>query len=262
MQHQGARSRRHNGIVIAKATLGLIIIDVLEDPLVPTVSDPVDVVPPWNQSAESLLEAVFVFVEDYLQDDGAIIVIHPFQVDAESTILGYCIEYGFETRKKWLCMNRFHLCSPLNRTLTISSLPKSSFSIDASLNCVVFELSSKCLIFIYLYGVVQTQHFGAYLLVKKGSSKFTFSTSSSMKDIGVDVAFDEWLQNFTTRTDQAMNGQKPWHGPQEKSPGFWQVLIEASTLPGDIVLDCIAMTGEASSTHCDFLMWFYCLCSS
>jgi hypothetical protein len=49
------------------------------------------------------------------------------------------------------------------------------------------------LISINLYGVVQTQRFGAYLLVKKGFSKFTFSTSSSMKDIGVDVASDEWL---------------------------------------------------------------------
>jgi hypothetical protein len=60
------------------------------------------------------------------------------------------------------------------------------------------------LISINRFGVVQTQHFGAYLLMKKGSSKFTFSTSSSMKDIGVDVASDEWLQNFTTRADQAM----------------------------------------------------------
>jgi hypothetical protein len=68
------------------------------------------------------------------------------------------------------------------------------------------ELSSKCLISINLYGVVQTQRFKAYLLVKKKSSKFTFSTSSSMKDIGVDVASDEWLQNFTTKADQAMNG--------------------------------------------------------
>jgi hypothetical protein len=57
--------------------------------------------------------------------------------------------------------------------------------------------------------------------VKKGSSKFTFSSSSSMKDIGRDVASDEWLQNFTTRADQAMNGQKLWRGPREKSLGFW-----------------------------------------
>jgi hypothetical protein len=105
------------------------------------------------------------------------------------------------------------------------------------------------LISINLYGVVQTRHFGAYLLVKKGSSKCTFSSSSSIKYIGVDVASNEWLQNFTTRADQAMNGQKPWRGPREKSPGFWQMLIEASTLPGDIVLDCTAMTGETCSIH-------------
>jgi hypothetical protein len=78
MQHQGARSRRHNNVVNAKATLDLIIVDVPEDLLVPTVSDPAHVVPPWNQSAESLLEAVFVFAKDYLQDDSAIIVIYPF----------------------------------------------------------------------------------------------------------------------------------------------------------------------------------------
>jgi tRNA G10 N-methylase Trm11 len=146
MQNQGARSRRHNGVVNAKATLDLIIVDVPKDLHVPTVSNPVDVVPLWNQSADSLLEAIFVFAEDYLQDDGAIIVIHPFQVDAKSTILGYCVEYGYETRKEWLCMNRLHLCSPLNRTLTRTltvtltcSLPKSSFCIDALLKCVVLN---------------------------------------------------------------------------------------------------------------------------
>jgi hypothetical protein len=100
VQHQGTRSRRHNGVVNAKATLDLIIVDLPKDLHVLTVSEPADVVPPWNQSADSLLEAVFVFAEDYLQDDGAMIVFHPFQVDAKSTILGYCVEYGFETRKE------------------------------------------------------------------------------------------------------------------------------------------------------------------
>jgi hypothetical protein len=141
-------------------------------------------------------------------------------------------------------MNRLHLCSPLNSTLMVNALPKSSSCIDASLNC----MKLNCL-FINLFGIVQTQHFGAYLLVKKGSSKFTFSTSSSMKGIGVDVASDEWLQNFISRADQVMNGQKPWRGPREKNPGFWQMLIEASTLPGDIILDCTDMTGKASSIH-------------
>jgi hypothetical protein len=43
MQHQGMRSRRHNGVVNAKATLDLIIIDVPEDLHIPTVSDPTNV---------------------------------------------------------------------------------------------------------------------------------------------------------------------------------------------------------------------------
>jgi hypothetical protein len=46
MQHQGAWSRRHNGVVNAKATLDLIIVDVPKDLLVPTVSEPADAVPP------------------------------------------------------------------------------------------------------------------------------------------------------------------------------------------------------------------------
>ena len=77
-----------------------------------------------------------------------------------------------------------------------------------------------------------------------------------MKDIEVDVASDEWLQNFTTRVDQALNGQKPQRILQVKSQGFWQMLIEASILVGDIVLDHTAMTDVASSTHCGLLLWF------
>jgi hypothetical protein len=73
-----------------------------------------------------------------------------------------------------------------------------------------------------------------------------------MKDIEVDVASDEWLQNFTTRADQALNGQQPWRGPREKSTGLWQMLIEASTLLGDIVLDCTAIIGEVFFIHFDF----------
>jgi hypothetical protein len=56
--------------VNVKPVVDLIIVDV------PIVLDPENVVPLWNQSTESLLEAMFVFVEDYLQDVSAIIVIH------------------------------------------------------------------------------------------------------------------------------------------------------------------------------------------
>jgi hypothetical protein len=55
------RSRRYNGVVNAKAILDLIIVDVPKGLPVPTVSTPIDVVLPWNKSAQSFLELVFVF---------------------------------------------------------------------------------------------------------------------------------------------------------------------------------------------------------
>ena len=58
--------------------MDLIIVDVLEGLSIPTVSPLIDVVFSWNQSVESFLEAMFVFADDYLQDDGVIIVIYPY----------------------------------------------------------------------------------------------------------------------------------------------------------------------------------------
>jgi hypothetical protein len=58
---------------------------------------PTNVVPPWNKFEESFLELVFVFVEDYLQDDVAIIFIHPYQMSTKSNILEYSVKYNFET---------------------------------------------------------------------------------------------------------------------------------------------------------------------
>jgi hypothetical protein len=52
--------------VNAKPTVDLIIVDVPEGLPVPTVSNLADVILPWNQSVESLLEVVFVLAEDYL----------------------------------------------------------------------------------------------------------------------------------------------------------------------------------------------------
>ena len=76
-----------------------------------------------------------------------------------------------------------------------------------------------------------------------------------MKDIGVDVSSSKWMQNFTTWVDQAMNGQQPWRRLREKSSGFQQMLIKASTLLGDIVLDYTTMTGEVYSIPFGF--WKY-----
>ena len=57
------RGHRHNGVVNAKLIVDLIIVDVPEGLPIPTISNPEDVVPLWNQNADSLLEAMFVFAE-------------------------------------------------------------------------------------------------------------------------------------------------------------------------------------------------------
>ncbi len=74
-------------------------------------------------------------------------------------------------------------------------------------------------------------------------SKFCFQPIPALDRLGVDVARDDILQNYVTRSDQLMNGATPWRGPREKSTVLMQMLIQASSIPGDVVLDCTAATG-------------------
>lgn len=78
-------------------------------------------------------------------------------------------------------------------------------------------------------------------------SKFSFQAIPALDRHGVDVAHDDILQNYVARDEQLMNGTTPWRGPQEKSRLIMQMLIQACTLPGDLVLDCTAATGLYSS---------------
>jgi hypothetical protein len=41
-----------------------------------------------------------------------------------------------------------------------------------------------------------------------------------------------------------MNGTVPWRGPRERSPLLLQMLIEAASQPGDLVLDCTSAIGN------------------
>lgn len=55
--------------------------------------------------------------------------------------------------------------------------------------------------------------------------------------------------------DQERLGHE-WRGPREKSVGFWKMLIEACSNPGDVVMDCTAMTGlPLASFHCVLLVY-------
>lgn len=74
-------------------------------------------------------------------------------------------------------------------------------------------------------------------------SKFSFQPIPALHPHGVDVARDDILQNYMGKDDQLMNGDTPWRGAREKSTLFMQMLIQASSLPGDVVLDCTAGTG-------------------
>ncbi len=79
-------------------------------------------------------------------------------------------------------------------------------------------------------------------LVGRGG-RFSFQSIPALKALGLDVGCDDMLQNFTTKASQRMNGSKPWRGPREKDSQFLQMLIQASSRPNDVVLDCTAMTG-------------------
>ena len=42
-----------------------------------------------------------------------------------------------------------------------------------------------------------------------------------------------------------MRGNTPWRGPREKHQSFYQMLIEAFTKEGDVVMDWHASTGNS-----------------
>ncbi len=94
---------------------------------------------------------------------------------------------------------------------------------------------------------MQTMRFSISLLVRdsgpKMDSEFPFQVVPSHREVGVDVARDDTLQNFCNKEDVTMNGDIPWRGPREKARQFMQMLVEALTEPGDVVVDCMAATG-------------------
>ena len=120
IQHRGDRDRMFQRRRNAKATVDLMLVDYPENLRVPTVSDPSEEVPRWNKFEPADFDAIFDFADNHIHDDGAMVVIHPYDVAAKSSVLGYAKSYGFVERKSWVCMNRLHLCYPSNPQLTVS----------------------------------------------------------------------------------------------------------------------------------------------
>ena len=72
---------------------------------------------------------------------------------------------------------------------------------------------------------------------------FSFQPVQELLDFDIDVGSDDVLHNLVTKGTQMMRDTIPWRGCREKDPLLLQMLIEATTSPGDIVIDCSALTG-------------------
>lgn len=71
---------------------------------------------------------------------------------------------------------------------------------------------------------------------------FTFNKSNDSWDM--DVGDTDIFFNQTKASTQLMHGKVPWRGGREKDPVSLQILIEALTKPGAVVLDAYASTGD------------------
>lgn len=96
---------------------------------------------------------------------------------------------------------------------------------------------------------LHTQRFWVLLYVRESmkdtpvESQFALRIIPAVQQAGIDLEADDLLHNFTTSKTQLMNGSIPWRGAREKDPCLLQILIEASSDPGDVVLDYNASTG-------------------
>ena len=80
---------------------------------------------------------------------------------------------------------------------------------------------------------------GATIIVKE---------SKRFQDLGFYLLRHGLIQNFTDEADQMMKGNVPWHGPREKHQSFYQMLIEAFSREGDIIMDWQASIGNSCTS--------------
>ena len=95
------KGRRYKGSVAAVSCVDLILADLPEGHHVPRISNPPSSIPAWNIEFEDWFQTIFDFADHHLQDDGVIILFHPFRLSTKSIILGYCSTYGFAVCKEW-----------------------------------------------------------------------------------------------------------------------------------------------------------------
>ena len=87
-------------------------------------------------------------------------------------------------------------------------------------------------------------------LGSKGISKFSFKTTATMMKAGVDVGTDDMLMNYIHADDMVMNGGTLWREGREKDPRFFTILLEATSVIRDLILDCTASIGDYPIYKC------------
>ena len=126
LQRSTDKQRSFGGVVSSNPAIDLMVVDVPEGLHVPTISAPPAPIPRWNEFGDSWLVPVFDFASTYLHDRGALLVMYPSSSSHRGQLLGCCASYRFKVSQTWLGMNRLHLTSSLNPSLTVILL---SFSV-------------------------------------------------------------------------------------------------------------------------------------
>ena len=101
--------------------------------------------------------------------------------------------------------------------------------------------------------ILQTMRFSISLVVREKAPPFQFQHVPSHDAVGINVEKDDILKNFCGKDDVAMNGGTPWRGPWKKAKAFMQMVVEALSALGDVIMDCTAGTG---------MLWCYLFCST
>lgn len=120
MQHSGDKDRYFDRVLKSESAVDFIIVDVPEGLHIPTISAPPAPIPTWNVFGEDWLVPIFDFAEEYLHDDGGLLIMYPLLSRAHrSQLLGCCEEYKFRILNTWTDMNPLHLTSPVDPSRTV-----------------------------------------------------------------------------------------------------------------------------------------------
>jgi hypothetical protein len=68
-------------------------------------------IPTWNKKVNEYIAKVFDFASIFLAFDGAILLLHPYDLKVLKEVKFYFKSYGFQIRTKWVFVNLLPLMS-------------------------------------------------------------------------------------------------------------------------------------------------------